>query len=139
MKTIVKAIATLGFVIAGLVNCEAQETNVNKRVFELRTYTATPGKMDELVARFRDHTVKLLEKHHMTVIGFWKPTDEQLSKQQLIYLLAFPSLEAAKKSWDEFNDDPEWPALRSATEKNGGFVEDIESIYLAPTDFSELK
>ena len=52
---------------------------MDTRVFELRTYTAKPGKIDALHARFRDHTFKLFEKHHMTVIGFWKPTDARLT------------------------------------------------------------
>jgi hypothetical protein len=35
------------------------------RVFEIRTYTAPPGKLDALNARFRDHTVKLFDQHGM--------------------------------------------------------------------------
>ena len=112
---------------------------VDPRVFELRTYTATPGKIEELHARFRDHTLKLFEKHHMTVIGFWRPTDEQQAKRQLVYLLAFPSQEAAAKSWKDFQADPEWQAVKEASEKDGKLAEKIESVYLKPTDYSPLK
>ncbi|HEX3358587.1 MAG TPA: NIPSNAP family protein [Tepidisphaeraceae bacterium] len=112
---------------------------MDTRVFELRTYTAKPGKIDALHTRFRDHTLKLFEKHHMTVIGFWKPTDEQLAKQQLVYLLAFPSPDAAAKSWKEFQVDPEWNAVKAMSEKNGELVDNIKSIFLNPTDFSPLK
>jgi len=54
---------------------EQGERKANARVFELRTYTAAPGKMDALNARFRDHTCKLFEKHGMTNIGYWNPAD----------------------------------------------------------------
>ena len=111
---------------------------MDTRVFELRTYIATPGKIDALHARFRDHTMKLFEKHHMTVIGFWRPTDEQQAKQKLVYLLAFPSLEAAAKSWKDFQADPEWKAVKEASEKNGSLVDKIDSVNLKPTDYSEL-
>ena len=109
------------------------------RVFELRTYTAKPGKIDELHARFRDHTLKLFEKHHMTVIGFWRPTDEQQAKRQLVYLLAFPSREAATQNWKDFQADPEWKAVKGASEKDGPLVDKIDSVFLNPTDYSPLK
>jgi NIPSNAP len=111
---------------------------VDTRVFELRTYTAMPGKIDDLHARFRDHTLKLFEKHHMTLIAFWKPTDEQQAKLHLVYLLAFPSQEAAAKSWKEFQADPEWKDVKEVSEKNGPLVEKIDSVFLKPTDFSPL-
>jgi len=112
---------------------------VDTRVFELRTYTATPGKIEALHARFRDHTIKLFEKHQMTVIGFWRPTDEEQAKRQLVYLLAFPSQEAGAKRWKDFQADPEWNAVKEASEKNGSLVERIESVYLTPTSYSPLK
>lgn len=109
------------------------------RVFELRTYAATPGKIDELHARFRSHTLKLFEKHHMMVIGFWKPAEAEPARQQLVYLLGFPSREAAAKSWKDFQADPEWKAVKEASEKNGLLVDKIDSVYLNPTDYSPLK
>ena len=75
----------------------------------------------------------------MTVIGFWRPTDKEQAKRQLVYLLAFPSQEAAVKSWAEFQADPEWKAVKVASEKDGQLVEKIESVYLSPTDYSPLK
>src|SRR5471030_2433807 len=76
------------------------------RFFELRTYHAAPGKLDDLNARFRDHTVKLFANHGITSIGYWVPTDN--TNNVLIYLLAYPSREARDKSWKEFGADPEW-------------------------------
>src|SRR5712671_1778015 len=78
------------------------------RMFEIRTYTTEPGKLPDLLKRFRDHTTKLFEKHGMTNIGYWVPTDEPRSKNTLIYILAHASRDAAKKSWDAFKSDPDW-------------------------------
>src|SRR5205823_2933546 len=113
MKSIVRAIVALSLACGGLAFFAAKGAEkVDTRVFELRTYTAAPGKIEALHARFRDHTLKLFEKHHMTVIGFWRPTDEERAKRQLVYLLAFPSQEAAAKSWKDFGADPEWKAVK---------------------------
>ena len=95
--------------------------------------------MEALQARFRDHTRKLFEKHHMTVIGFWNPTDARQAQRKLIYLLAFPSQEAAAESWKDFGADPVWKSVKEASEKGGKLVEKIESVYLNPTDYSPLK
>lgn len=115
------------------------EKKVDTRVFELRTYTVLPGRMSAMHARFRDHTNKLLKKHGMTLIGFWNPTDEKTADTKLIYLVAHASAEAAKKSWDEFRVDPEWIAARDASEKSGKIVEKVESVFMNPTDYSEMK
>lgn len=109
------------------------------KVYELRTYTTYEGKLPNLLARFRDHTTKLFEKHGMKNIGYWVPTDEPRSKNTLIYLLEHKSREAAKKSWDAFRVDPEWIRVRDTSEVNGKINEKVESVYLEATDFSKLK
>jgi NIPSNAP len=109
------------------------------RTFELRIYSTYDGKYDDLLARFRDHTTKLFEKHGMTNIAYWNPTDDPKKGKQLYYVLAFPSREAAKKSWAEFQADPDWKAVQKASEANGKIVEKVESVFLEPTDFSPLQ
>lgn len=109
------------------------------RVFEMRVYYAPEGKMDALHARFRDHTNKLFDKHGISVVGFWSPTDPVEAKRKLVYILAYPSREAADKSWAAFRADPDWKAAKAESEKNGTLVEKIESTFLNPTDFSPLK
>jgi NIPSNAP len=130
----------MGLTVVGWTGFAARaDKNADSRVFELRTYTSAPGKMKALHARFRDHTNKLFEKHGMTVIGFWNPADPEKAEQTLIYLLAFPSKEAAAKSWQAFQNDPEWKAAREASEQDGKLVDKVESVYLNPTDYSPLK
>jgi len=57
----------------------------------------------------------------------------------MVYILAFPSKEAAEKSWKAFVNDPEWKAAKDASEKDGPLVKKVESIYLNPTDYSPIK
>ena len=109
------------------------------RCYELRTYTAAPGKLNELLARFRDHTVKLFEKHGMTNIGYWTPTDEPRSKNTLIYILAHDSEVAAKKSWEAFQNDPDWKKVKEESEKDGALVDRIEKVFVKATAYSPIK
>jgi hypothetical protein len=111
----------------------------DRHVYELRTYHTLPGRLDALIARFRDHTSKLFEKHGMRDIGYWVPADAPASQNTLIYILEHNSREAAKKSWDDFQNDPEWKKVRDASEADGKIVEKIDSVYMTPTDFSKLK
>jgi hypothetical protein len=105
-------------------------------VYELRIYHVNDGKLDDLLRRFRDHTVQLFEKHGIKNIAYWTPTDEPLKGKTLVYMLAHPSREAATANWQAFKDDPEWQTVRDKSEANGKLVEKIDSTYLTPTDFS---
>src|SRR5579863_7577666 len=111
----------------------------SNKVYEVRTYTAEPGKLDALHARFRDHTVQIFNKHGMTSVAYFAPTDEPLSKNTLVYILEFPSREAAKKSWDEFRNDPEWQKVQKESEANGKLVTKVDSVFTEPTDYSPMK
>jgi hypothetical protein len=109
------------------------------RVFEMRTYDTDNADMARAMhARFRDHTCRLFRKHGMDLVGFWIPRDEPT---KLIYLLAFPSKEAAEASWRAFRDDPEWQRVFAEShEKAGGkIVTKVESVWLDPTDYSPIR
>ena len=107
-------------------------------VYELRIYVCNEGKLPDLLKRFRDHTVKLFEKHGMTNIGYWVPTKkEDGSETTLIYILKHANREAAKASFAAFGKDPEWQAARKASEENGKILASPpESIFMAATDYS---
>ncbi len=110
------------------------------RVFELRTYTASPGKLDALNARFRDHTVAIFKRYGMEVVGFWEPLDKEAGAgEKLIYMLKHSSRAAAAASWKAFRDDPEWVKVKADSEKNGPLTTKIESVFLAGTDYSPLR
>jgi len=115
------------------------------RVFELRTYTASPGNLVGLNARFRDHTLGLFAKHGITNLIYWNLAEgSPEADRKLIYLLGHDSVEAGKASFDSFRKDPEWTAAREASEKKaGGLLTEAQggviSEYLVPTDYSPWK
>lgn len=107
-----------------------------ERVFELRTYTTNPGKLPDLLARFRNHTLKLFKKHGMTNVAYWTVNGKD---DTLVYILAHPSEEAGKKAFDAFRVDPDWVKARDASEVNGKLANKVESVYMKATDFSTIK
>ena len=112
------------------------------RVFELRTYTTPEGKLDDLNARFRNHTMTLFKKHGMENVAYWnKLPDEKDSKTTLIYILAHKSRDAAKKSFDAFRADPDWVKAKADSEKNGALTVEngVKSEFIVPTDYSPMK
>ena len=111
----------------------------NGKVFEIRTYTAEPGKLDALHSRFRDHTLAIFKKHGMHSVGYFAPTDEPLSKNTLVYILSFPNREAATKSWKEFAADPEWQKVQKESQLDGKLVTKVDSVFAEATDYSPMK
>jgi hypothetical protein len=121
---------TLGVLVAATSSAQT-----DARVFELRTYTASPEKLDELHTRFRDHTIRLLEKHGATNVGYWVPADNADGK--IVFLLSYPSQAARDRTWSNLVADPEWlRAKRTSERQEGKLVERIESTFLTPTEYS---
>src|SRR5205807_1888291 len=81
-------------------------------VFELRVYHAAPGKLGDLETRFREHTIKIFDRHGLKSIAYWTPLDDPEKSNTLIYILQHPSREVAAANWKSFQDDPEWKSVR---------------------------
>lgn len=107
-------------------------------IYELRTYWAAPGKLDALHRRFRSLTLRLFERHQMQVVAFWTPEPADESSGDLVYLLAFPSVEALERAWAAFRADPDWQTGKAASEVDGTLVTKLTSRALVPTDYSPL-
>jgi hypothetical protein len=127
-------LAALAVALGGLGMASAQTGDKADRVYEMRTYWSPEGKLDELHARFRDHTMKLFEKHGMTNVAYWVPIDNKENK--LVYILSYPNKDAATKAWKDFLADPDWQAAYKASEANGTLVKKIDSKFLTTTDYS---
>jgi len=108
------------------------------KIYELRIYHTVPGKLDTLVARFRDYTDKLFAKHGMKSVAYWTALDEPVKSSTFFYILEHPSRVAAAANWKAFQDDPEWKTVKAKSEENGKLVEKIDSTFLTLTDFSPL-
>ena len=115
---------------------KANPTQATTGVYELRVYHAAPGKLGDLLTRFREHTVKLFERHGIKSVAYWTPLDEPEKSNTLVYILQHPSREAAAANWKSFQDDPEWKSVHDKSETNGKLVDKVDSTFLALTDFS---
>lgn len=142
MNKLIKTVGiSLSFLTIGLgagifMSSSAQD---DSKVFELRIYKATPGNLDNLHARFRDHTIRIFGKHDMKVVGFWSPTSEEESEDTLVYMLEHASKEAASASWKAFAQDPEWRKVSKESNANGKILAGVEKKYMVATDYSPIK
>ena len=134
-----KTVLFLAAAMAASITIPSAVAQEHGRVFELRTYTCNEGKLPDLLARFRNHTTRLFEKHGMTNIAYWVPQDAPAHENTLIYVIAHASREAAKKNWDEFRNDPEWQKVQKDSEANGKIVSKVESVFMDAADFSPMK
>ena len=139
MKSLVALLlCVLAFSASGLAAADTAP------VYELRIYYTLPGKMPDLLTRFRDHTCKLFEKHGMTNIGYWVPVaGEKGADDTLVYFLAHKSKDAAKQSFDAFRDDPAWKAALKGSEENAGGPPTakggVRSVFMKATDYSPIR
>ena len=109
------------------------------RIYEMRTYTCNEGKLEDLHARFANHTNALFVKHNMTLIGYWTPHDGDTKDNTLIYVIGHESRDAAKENWRNFIADPVWKEAYAASRADGPIVAGIESVFMDPTDYSPLR
>jgi hypothetical protein len=140
MRTTITAVLLLlaGFA-AGALTQHTLTAQSAARVFELRTYTAPEGKLGDLHARFRNHTLRIFEKHGMSNVIYLSPMDAPAADNQLVYLISHKSREAAKASWTAFQNDPEWKKVASESQVNGRIITKVDSVFLTATDYSPLK
>ena len=133
------AVFGLGYAAGQFAAFESVAQAQSERIFEMRTYTAHPGRLDALNARFRDHTTRIFEKHGMTNVGYWTPQEAPLAENTLLYILAHDSREAGQASWDAFRADPEWAQVAEESQRDGRIVESVDVLWLEPTDYSKIK
>jgi hypothetical protein len=135
-RTLLQSIPALALLGKAAYAQQAGSGQKSTAVYELRVYHTYEGKLDDLLTRFREHTMRLFEKHGMKNIAYWTPTDDPLKGKTLFYVIAHPSREAATANWKAFGDDPEWQSVRDKSEINGKLVEKVDSTFLVLTDFS---
>ncbi len=108
-------------------------------VYELRTYWAAPGKLQDLHQRFRSLTMGIFKRLNMEVVGFWSPAAPGPETGDLIYILRFADENAMKTAWETFRSDPEWVTGRAASEINGKLTEKVTSVLMNPTDYAPIQ
>jgi hypothetical protein len=106
----------------------------NARCFELRTYRVTgkAGDINLLHARFRQHSMRILRKHGMDIMGFWQQADRP---DTLMYLVAYKDAATREAAWAAFQSDPEWAKVAKAMDVSLT----VESTYMVATDYAPMK
>jgi hypothetical protein len=137
MRTVLACLLPL--VLLALTMVPMKAADGDERCWQLRTYVAAPGKLPALLDRFRNHTCTLFEKHGMTLIGFWTPTDGETANTTLIYIVAHKDRASADASWKAFRADPVWIEAKKASEVDGSLTQTVTEVFMKPTDFSTLK
>lgn len=108
-------------------------------LYELRIYTAAAGKLDALHARFRDHTLRMFEKHGIKSVAYWTGVEEG-HRDKLYYVVSYPNQEArTERLMNGIAKDPEFLKAVAESEKEGKLTSAIESIVLTPTNYSPLR
>jgi hypothetical protein len=107
-------------------------------LYELRTYSAMPGRLPDLHKRFAEITLGYFKKHGIRVVGFWT-NDLGGPSDQLIYMLAYDSLADREGKWGAFLADAERVAQFAETEKNGPLVRRLTAQILRPTPYSPMR
>jgi len=133
-------LATVALVLGmGFQEAQAADPAPPARVFEIRTYYTFPGRLEALHKRFREHTLKMFEKHGMTNIAYWTPQDSPGKDNTLVYVISHASREQARKNWAAFSADPEWQKISAESQKDGKIVEKVDSVFLDATGYSPLQ
>jgi hypothetical protein len=134
MTTVVMALLA----VAGNPAAYAQQTSTP--IFEVRTYTANPGRLQDMHETFRSYWTKsIFPKHAMTSVIYLAPTDTPHVSNTMIYLLQHESREAADASWQAFLGDPEVQRISRARNANGRIVAKVDRVFAKPTDFSPIQ
>jgi hypothetical protein len=137
------AFATTMFVAGVFVGNAFQSWSVaraqGQRVFEVRTYTAPEGKLQDLHKRFRDHTMRIFKKHGIESVIYLAPQDAPVKDNTLIYIVSHASRDQAKKNWADFQADPEWTKVSAESQVNGRIVSKVDSVFADATDYSPMK
>jgi hypothetical protein len=128
-----------GFVAGQLAELGSVVEAQSDKVYELRTYTALPGRLDALNARFRDHTTRIFRKHGMSNVGYWVPQDDPLAENTLIYIISHPSREAAAENWNKFREDAEWQQVAEESQRDGRIVASVDAVFMDATDYSQIQ
>ena len=102
-------------------------------LYELRIYHINPGKMQDIQARFRDHTLQIFANNRLKVTEFWEDADE--TNNSLYYVMEHPDMETRNQRFNRFDIDPEWLELKRVTEQDGPLYEKIDIVYLKKVPF----
>jgi hypothetical protein len=98
-------------------------------IYEIRVYEAADGKTEAMKARFKSQVVPRLPNHGIELLGVFEAPAED---GRLTYLTRFKSEDDRARAWAAFGADPEWRAIKAATETNGPLLKNQTVSILSP-------
>ncbi len=104
------------------------------RLYELRVYTAEPGKLDALIARFRNDALPLFAKNGLTGVGYFVPL--QNKDNQFLALMVHKDRAARDAAFKTFAADPAWIQAVSRSDAMGKLASRVDEYFLTCTDYS---
>lgn len=114
---------------------EAAPASASAPLHQLRIYRVHPGNEGAFHDRFRDHALRIMDRHGFDVIATWQ--SQAQGGIEFVYLLQWVDAAAMKLAWERFMADPEWAAIKQRTgAEHGRFVDGIEDRSLQLTDYS---
>jgi hypothetical protein len=116
-----------------------KKTSTNRRrpmIYEFKTYQAHDGKIDQLIARFKEKTMPVFARLGIEVVNCWTSDAEPGA---FSYLVRFDSDAARQSAWAAFAADSEWKAAKGASETAGALLRSQSVLLLKPTDFSPIR
>ena len=105
-------------------------------LYEVREYETVPGRMPALIARFREHTLGLFEKHGFDLAFISLTEFGDNSNNELVYVLRFNSYQEMQERWAVFLADPEWVKVRKESERDGPIVARVRRRLLTDAPFA---
>src|SRR5438874_13599056 len=134
MKWKILALLGVAFGVAGIGWGYAQQNNA-VGFYELRIYTAQPGKRDALAARFASRTAAIYARHGITNVGYWIPQESDAAlgisaANTFIYMRGYPSREERDKRLKAAHDEPEFAEVVTKQERNPDtkLIENVHNI-----------
>jgi NIPSNAP len=99
-------------------------------IYEIRVYEAAEGRADAMRRRFCDNVAtRFFPRHGIELMGvFTAPAEDG----RLTYVTRFADEDARKKAWAAFGADPEWAALKAASETEGPLLKNQIISVLSP-------
>ncbi|MCB1493157.1 MAG: NIPSNAP family protein [Rhodobiaceae bacterium] len=97
-------------------------------IYDLRVYEHADGKGEAVTERFLKEVVKRFPDHGIELVGVF--TDRETGR--LTYLTRYENEDARLKAWDSFVNDPDWKAVKAASEPDGPLVAKSHTSVLLP-------
>lgn len=132
------AVFAAGLGVGVVLDDPAEARAASDGIYELRTYTVAPGKVNEVIDELR-HAAEGFERHGVTNVGYWVPSDPPHSETTVIYMLKFDTREERAQKFEDFRTDPEWRRVFEEYNKDGRIVANVDSLMLEATDYSPLQ